>query len=148
VVTVERATPADTPALVELLCELFTQEQDFVPNAEKQQRGLELILASESVGQIFVAREGSAVVGMVSLLFTISTAEGGPVAWLEDMIVHPEARHRGVGSKLLDAAVRFAKDRGYLRITLLTDPTNTEAQGLYARRGFETSAMVAFRRKL
>ena len=52
-----------------------------------QERGLRLILESPGVGTLFVARDGGEVVGMVSLLDTVRTAAGGPVCWLEDMVV-------------------------------------------------------------
>ena len=58
---------------------------------------------------------------MVNLLFTISTAEGGFVVLLEDVIVHHEFRGRGVGSQLLNHAIEYAKRKEFLRMTLLTD---------------------------
>jgi GNAT superfamily N-acetyltransferase len=99
------ASAKDLPALVELLGVLFAQEADFVPDAGKQQRALEAILGDPRIGRIYVAREGSQVVGMVSTLYTISTAEGGKAAWLEDMVVRPECRGRGIGAALLAHAV-------------------------------------------
>ena len=85
------------------------------------------------------------VVGMVSLLFTESTALGAKVALLEDMIVLPEYRACKVGSKLLSAAISCALESGCKRITLLTDQANTQAQHFYKMHGFEQSSMSAFR---
>ena len=73
------ATVDDLPALVGLLRSLFAQESEFEPDADRQSRGLAAILAAPAVGRIFVARDGTTVVGMLSLLFTISTALGAPV---------------------------------------------------------------------
>src|SRR5437763_1908933 len=91
------ATKKDLPALVDLLGVLFAQEADFVPDAAKQRRALEAILSDPRIGRIYVARESERVIGMVSTLYTISTAEGGKAAWLEDMVVLPECRGRGIG---------------------------------------------------
>jgi len=74
-----------------------------------------------------------------------STALGGRVALLEDMVVRPDARGRGAGSLLLRAAVEFARAAGCLRITLLTDADNAAAQRFYARHGFGQSAMIPMR---
>lgn len=146
--TINAATHADVQQLNDLLSLLFTQEADFKPDAEKQQRGLRLILDSPQAGIIFAAREGGAVIGMVSLLFTISTAEGGPACWLEDMVVGPEHRGSGLGSRLLEHAVAHARANGFSRITLLTDKMNAGAIRFYQRQGFTPSAMTALRLKL
>jgi GNAT superfamily N-acetyltransferase len=68
-----------------------------------QLSGLLQIIDFSERGQILVLREGTAVIGMVNLLFTLSTGLGGRVAILEDMVVHPDHRGGGAGSKLLQA---------------------------------------------
>ena len=143
--TIRPATLSDVPQLAELLNELFIQEADFRPDRDKQERGLRLIIESPQVGMIFAAHEGDVVVGMVSLLFTISTAEGGPACWLEDMVVRPDRRSSGLGSRLLQHAIDYARSHGFTRITLLTDKVNSGAIRLYERHGFVESAMSAFR---
>ncbi|MBA4029741.1 MAG: GNAT family N-acetyltransferase [Planctomyces sp.] len=142
------AVPADLPQLVGLLELLFSQEADFQPDRVRQERGLELILGSPQVGQIFVAEEAGQVIGMVSLLNTISTAEGGPVCWLEDMVIQPQSQGRGIGKRLLDFAVDAAIQQGFLRITLLTDRSNVKGQEFYSRAGFLPSEMIVLRRSL
>ena len=82
---------------------------------------------------------------MVNLLFTISTAEGGFVVLLEDVIVHHEFRGRGVGSQLLGHAIEYAKRKEFLRITLLTDRINEEGHEFFARLGFFKSQMIPLR---
>jgi len=84
----------------------------------------------------------------VNLLFTVSTAEGGPAAWLEDLVVLPDRRGRGIGGELLAAAIASARGRGCTRITLLTDETNAPAQRFYGRAGFKRSRMVPYRLQL
>src|SRR5437868_11682082 len=120
-VVIEPATEADLDELSDLLGELFSEESDFRPNKEKQLRGLRLIFEQPNRGRVFVLRRDNAIVGMINLLITISTAEGGFVMLLEDLIVHQEYRGQGYGSLLLKYAIEFAKQKNFLRITLLTD---------------------------
>lgn len=144
-------TPAnlsDIPALCELLELLFTQEADFKPDREAQSRGLARIISSPELGLIVVARQGIRVVGMVNLLYTVSTALGDRVALLEDMVVSPNARGSGVGSRLLENAIQLARVNGCKRITLLTDRDNEAAQRFYQRHGFGLSAMIPLRLSL
>jgi GNAT superfamily N-acetyltransferase len=142
---IEAATLDDVSQLADLLAILFTQEADFRPDHEKQMRGLRQIVEASERGRIFVARIDGEIVGMVNLLFTISTAEGEPVCWLEDMVVRPEQRGKGLGSRLLQHAVHYAKANGFARITLLTDRTNENAVRFYQRHGFRSSEMTPLR---
>lgn len=142
---IEQATAADIPALCELLPTLFAQEAEFTPDAAAQRRGLAEIVNNPQAGTILVAREAGQVVGMVNLLFTVSTALGARVALLEDMVVAPQSRGAGVGSQLLAHAIEHARAQGCKRITLLTDRANASAQRFYARQGFELSGMVPMR---
>jgi ribosomal protein S18 acetylase RimI-like enzyme len=147
-VSFQQAQLADLPALSALLTLLFAQEHEFSPDPIAQQQGLTAILQQQDSGHILVARHAGVVIAMVSLLYTISTALGGRVALLEDLVVHPDYRGRGVGTQLLDYALAFARSQQILRITLLTDHDNLAAQHLYSQHGFQQSGMQAWRLKL
>jgi len=139
------ALPADLPQLVELLALLFAQEADFAPDEGKQRRGLQMILADATRGGIYVARDEGRIIAMATLLYTVSTAEGGRAALFEDLVVRPEYRGRGVGRALLAYVIERAKADGALRLSLLTDGDNERAQALYRKLGFRPSAMRPMR---
>jgi len=143
--TVQPAVIEDIPALADLLTLLFLQEADFSPDLFKQQAGLKNIINDPGIGNIFVLKDDGNVIGMVSLLYTVSTALGGRVAILEDLILRADQRGKGHGAMLLNAAINFAKKNGCLRITLLTDPTNHRAIQFYQQHGFVKSAMKPLR---
>jgi GNAT superfamily N-acetyltransferase len=142
------AVAGDVPELVELLGILFTQEHELSPDPVRQRRALELILADPSRARIYVARKKGKVIAMAALHFTTSTAEGGKVAGLEDCIVRPEYRRKGVGKALLEYVIEQARAEGALRVMLLTDGDNAGAQALYRKMGFAPSSMLAMRLKL
>src|SRR6202043_548806 len=104
-VAIEPATEADLDELSEMLGGLSAQEGGFRPDKEKQLRGLKLIFEQPSRGRVFVLRRDGVIVGMINLLFTISTAEGGFVMLLEDLVVHKQFQSHGDGSKLLNHAI-------------------------------------------
>jgi GNAT superfamily N-acetyltransferase len=143
---IEPATLDDLPPLVDLLFDLFSNERDFVPDREKQYRGLKLILEQPNRGRIFVLRNESRIIGMINLLITISTAEGGFVLLLEDLVIKQDHRGQGYGSQLVDYAHRYAKEKGFLRITLLTDKPNARALEFYRRHGYVESDMIPLRK--
>jgi len=142
------AKAADLARLVELLGILFESEAEFSPDAEKQRAALQAILSDPAKGKVYVARDGREVVAMASLLYTISTAEGGKAALFEDLVTAPEHRKRGIGEALLKHVVAEARREGVLRITLLTDMQNERAQAMYRRVGFVGSPMKPMRLKL
>lgn len=142
------ANASDITALCELLNILFAQEADFKPDYEAQSRGLARIISSPEVGLVVVARQDGQVVGMVNLLYTVSTALGDRVALLEDVVVSPSVRGFGVGSRLIEHAIQFARLNGCKRITVLTDRENESAQRFYQKHGFGFSAMMPMRLSL
>ena len=144
----EPANAKDLPQLVELLGQLFAQEAEFSPDAAKQETALKMILADPKLGRVFVARDGAKLVAMASLLYTVSTAEGGKAALFEDLVVRPDLRQQGIGAQLLDYVIAQARAEGVLRVTLLTDMQNENAQLLYRKRGFVGSPMKPMRLKL
>ena len=143
--TITQATLKDIPALSQLLDEHFSQEEEFTPNITHQEEALQKIIANKEIGTIFVAKVDNRVVGRVSLLFTVSTALGGRVALLEDMVVSSNYQNRGIGKALLDHAIEYAKAQQIERITLLTDQSNQKAQKFYSSFGFEVSPMIPMR---
>jgi ribosomal protein S18 acetylase RimI-like enzyme len=66
-------------------------------------------------------------------------------ALLEDVVVQPGHRGRGIGSALLRHLLAEARKQGALRVTLLTDTHNERAKALYAKLGFRPSSMTAMR---
>ena len=90
-ISIRKAEPSDIPSLATLLGMLFDQEAEFAADVELQTQGLEMIISNPSVGELLIGqRTDGSVVGMVSLLYTVSTALGGRVALLEDMVVEKE----------------------------------------------------------
>src|SRR4026208_1862587 len=144
-VVIEPATAEDLDELSDLLGELFSEESDFRPNKEKQLRGFRLIFEQPNRGRVFVLRRDHSIVGMINLLFTISTAEGGFVILLEDLVIHKKYQGKGYGRRLLQHAIQFAKQKNFLRVTLLTDRPENVAQEFFRHHGFVESSMIPMR---
>jgi N-acetylglutamate synthase-like GNAT family acetyltransferase len=142
---VEPATIEDLPALTELVMSLFALSGDFSPDREIQERGLQLVLEQPNRGRIFVVRNQHQIFGMVNLLFTISTARGGFVILMEDVVIHPDHRGQSYGTMLVNYVVDFAKKKHFKRITLLTDRISAESQEFFKKMGFEHSNMIPMR---
>lgn len=147
-IAIDFAQPADLEPMTRLLGELFAQEADFRPDPERQRRGLKLILDNPALGRLFVLKVNGEVAGMANGLVTVSTAEGAAAMILEDVIVGAPWRGRGLGRRLIEHVIDWARQAGMARVTLLTDADNYRAQATYGRLGFSLSAMRVMRRPL
>jgi DNA-binding MarR family transcriptional regulator/GNAT superfamily N-acetyltransferase len=65
------------------------------------------------------------------------------VAQLRLLILRPEARGLGLGGRLTDACIAFARAAGYRRLVLWTQSNLTAARAIYASRGFVLKASEA-----
>jgi DNA-binding MarR family transcriptional regulator/N-acetylglutamate synthase-like GNAT family acetyltransferase len=85
----------------------------------------------------------------VGSVFLIRQGEG--LAKLRLLIVDPAARGLGIGARLVVECTRFARLKGYRRITLWTHAVLTAARHLYAQEGYRLVAsepMQAFGQSL
>lgn len=140
------ATPTDIPELSALLDALFSIEQDFQPNGERQMRGMHLLLQAPDCAAIKIACDDDGhVIGMVSAQLVISTAEGAPSAWVEDMVIREGCRGQGVGRALLDSLMAWAASKGATRAQLLVDMDNAPAIGYYDHLGWQPTRLGARR---
>jgi ribosomal protein S18 acetylase RimI-like enzyme len=146
-ITIRTAQSSDIPQLVELLKELFAIEADFDFDQTKQACALNLLLNSEKDRVLVAELPDNRVLGMCSVQTLISTAEGGPVGWLEDLIVAADFRHQGIGEKLLSEAVYWAESRGLKRLQLLTDKENRPALNFYQKQGWQSTQLICLRKR-
>ncbi len=145
---IDRATHDDLPAMAGLLAELFAIESDFNPERSRQIAGLGLILDNPAMGQLFVARVDGEMAAMANALITISTAEGGRVVVLEDVIVRERHRSLGIGRRVVQHVLDWAAREGMTRVTLLADGDNAPATAFYQKLGFRPSAMRVWRKTI
>ncbi|MCF8032306.1 MAG: GNAT family N-acetyltransferase [Desulfarculaceae bacterium] len=144
--TIRSARAADLPALSGLLGLLFAVERDFAIDSERQERGLEMLLASPNA-RLLVAEAQGAALGMVAGQLVVSTAEGAWSLWAEDLVVAPQWRGRGVGSGLMWALAAWARARGATRMQLLADRGNDKGLDFHHRLGWENTRMICLRKK-
>jgi len=79
----------------------------------------------------FIAERDGAIVGSAFVVRHSRT-----IAKLRMLIVRPEARGAGLGRRLVDECVRFARAAGYRTLTLWTHSQLAAARGIYRNAGF------------
>jgi GNAT superfamily N-acetyltransferase len=142
--------PEDVPRLVALL------ERGRPPGAEgpspedpsdlARYTGALDEMRSRGSGDVLVAELDGEVVGMCQVIvFRHFQRRGGLCAEVESMHVRPDLRGRGLGERLVTAAVALAREAGCYRIQLTSDTRRVDAHRFYRRLGFEPSH-VGFKR--
>ena len=112
----------------------FYECEDNLPLAEKFIR--ERIANDESV--IFLAENAERrPLGFVQLYPSFCSVQAVKIMILYDLFVDVENRKTGVGEALMQQATDFAKEAGAVRLDLLTAKSNTVAQSLYTKLGYQ-----------
>ncbi|AFV03022.1 acetyltransferase, GNAT family [Dehalobacter sp. DCA] len=97
---------------------------------------------------ILVAAMNNKIIGMVTCQMLVSTAEGGPVALIEDMIVDAEHRGKGLGKQLISSIEEWAAEKGASRLQLLADKNNTPSLDFYKKIRWDYTQLICLRKKL
>ena len=146
-IIIRQARISDIDALVVLLKDLFSIEEDFTFSELIQRRGLRMMLCDQKNACIIVAEKNQKVIGMCSAQLLVSTAEGGRVAFVEDMAVAQPFRREGVGKKLLLSIEKWAGEQDAKRLQLLADQNNMPALRFYEKMDWATTKLICLRKK-
>ena len=129
-----RLKPGDLGTIVHLHGVLYAREHGldttFEPYVAKPLA--DFVLSGS--GRLWIAEQEGRIVGSIALV------DAGPgTGQLRWFLVVPEARGMGLGQRLLEQALAYARQRGFARIYLWSFVTLTDALRLYERAGFKTT---------
>ena len=136
--TTERPTPArpqEAGALIALLAAQL--EEHAIPLApELLAQAVEGALEDDGRALLLVSRDQGVPIAVAYLSFQWTLERGGRVLWLEELFVLPEHRGRGIGQRLLEAALEVARARSCRSVELEVEASHARAANLYRRAGF------------
>lgn len=134
--------PSDSAELGRIAYEAFRQiagthgfPHDF-PNPEVAARVVDLVAGLPRSYRV-AARVQGKIVGSNFMIMTDDVAAVGPIS------VDPVHHGRGVGRRLMQAALNYAEQQGFKKVRLLQDSYNTTSLSLYASLGFDVREPIA-----
>jgi GNAT superfamily N-acetyltransferase len=102
-------------------------------------------LAPSDDGLLLAARdETGGILGYACLYWHFSSLQALETVLMNDLFVAPEARGRGVGRALIEAAAGVARERGAAWVEWSTAPDNHTAQRLYDSLTSEKSTWLSY----
>ena len=138
-IDVVRATPSDI-AQVTSLFEKYRAFYRCAPAPGEAERFLTERLENGD-STIFLARAagetGSPALGFTQLYPLFSSTAMKRLWLLNDLFVEESHRRRGIGERLIAAGIELARTTKARGLFLETEATNTRAQGLYEKMGFQ-----------
>lgn len=140
-----KALLSDIDELLPLYQALFSLEQDFEYDAEKQRQGLQLLINGNN-SVVFVSTLNNDIIAMCNMQTYVSTAAGGYAGIIEDVAVDGRFRGMGVGTELLGYCESFARARGLVRLHLLMDKNNTLARIFYTNQDWQETQLVCLQK--
>jgi len=128
-----RLRPGDLGSVVRMHGVVYAREHGFDPTFEAYVAGplAEFALRRSVRERLWLAERGGRLVGCIAIV-----AASPRAAQLRWFLVSPGARGRGVGKRLLRAAVAFCRRRGYSSVILWTVRALVAAAHLYQSAGF------------
>ena len=129
---VRAAGPDDAPAVAALLADFRNWWGHREPSDEEVQASVRRIMEGGDAVYLLAGDNE----GVCQVRFRWSVWKSAEDAWLEDLYVRDDARGRGLGRELVEAAIALARERGARRIELDVNESNEAAIALYEACGF------------
>jgi GNAT superfamily N-acetyltransferase len=134
IATIRAAEHADVGRITPMYEWLFEPPGSRPPRWDPQRAAaaLDRAVSSESA-VVLIAVVRDHFVGLCTAYDDIESVRFGRRVWVEDLMVHPDYRSRGIGKQLLDEAKRWAQGRGATRLQLDSSDARTDAHRFYER---------------
>jgi GNAT superfamily N-acetyltransferase len=142
--TFRRMISTDRPDAFALLSTFLREDEHYLASsaaygdggAEALGAALALYDERPDYGFVWMAFEDERACGCCTVSYAISTSAGAVVARLDDAVVLPRLRGRGIGHAMLEALFAELRRAHFARVDLAVHRRNTGARRLYERLGF------------
>jgi ribosomal protein S18 acetylase RimI-like enzyme len=130
---VRRGEPTDAETIGRLLDEFCREFDEPTPGPDAIARRIGDLLAAD---QVTVLLGGAGPHGLVVLRFRPALYSDALDCYVEELYVTAEHRRRGLGRRLMEAAIELARRDGATHVELGTGEDDIAARALYERLGF------------
>lgn len=146
---IRRAAAEDVPALVQFNRAMALETEGKHLDTGTLTNGVGAVFEDASKGFYVVAEENAGIVGGLMVTYEWSDWRNKWFWWIQSVYVLPEARGKGVYSRMYEFAKETARDAGGVcGFRLYVEKENTHAQKVYERVGMEESVYLMYEEKI
>ncbi len=99
-------------------------------------------LLKDTHSYILVAELNETIVGFISFSIRKTLLHVAPSGLIDELIVNKNHRHKGIGKRLIYAAIEKCKHLGCCEVEVSTETTNDNARKFYKRCGFKERGVI------
>jgi predicted N-acetyltransferase YhbS len=139
-IVIRAASKKDIPLILDLLYDLGRPK----PRTDSQVNAFEKLITrylSDSDKEILVAENQTTVIGMVSIMYLSRLNQKFFEMYIPELIVAKSYQSQGIGKKLIQTCIKFAKEKKCHRIRLESGNQRKESHMFYKNLGFSQSAL-------
>ena len=128
-VRIRRPSAGDTPAMAALLSELgYPAQASDLPDRVRA-------MEAEGSTVLLAVDEADTPIGLASVARHATIHADAPVAYITALVTTAGARGKGVGRALVDAAERWAREQGCVRLSVTSAEHRADAHAFYPKCG-------------
>lgn len=119
-----------------------------MPTEEEMKGVFREALSMPEIISIFVSEVDGKVIGYANTWTVYSIFSRGKAITIDDLYIASEYRRSGIGQKIMEYLINFAKQNGYKRVQLHAETYNEKAHNFYKRLGLEGEEMIFFMKRI
>jgi GNAT superfamily N-acetyltransferase len=141
-ILIRKATKSDLPAIRRLLAELISAMDDTeCIDIRIPLRTWEHLLKDARSHFLVAVMEGTPV-GFIHFTVRQTVLHRSPSAMIDELVVAKEYRGKGIGKRLVLAALEKCKQLGCCEVEVSTEKTNVKARRFYKKCGFDKTELL------
>jgi ribosomal protein S18 acetylase RimI-like enzyme len=131
------ATSDDIETLIVMMRDLYTHDGLAPLDESSARRALLGVIGDNTLGHVFMIVLENEVAGYAVLAFGYSLEFHGRDAFVDELYLRDEYRGQGIGKRALEFLTEVCVAEGVSALHLEVERSNTQAQAVYRKFGFE-----------
>jgi diamine N-acetyltransferase len=131
------ATSDEIEILIVMMRELYAHDGTMTFDETIARRALLGVISDQTFGRVFLILMANEVAGYAVLTFGYSLEFHGRDAFVDEIYLRAEYRGHGIGKRALQFLAEVCVAEGVNALHLEVERTNTSAQAVYRKFGFE-----------